>query len=223
MVKQPTKTTKMAIVYRHIRLDKNEPFYIGIGKTEKRAYEKIKRNQFWHNVIAKTNYEVEILFDNLTWENAEEKEKELIKLYGKRDNNTGCLVNITDGGGGRLGARHNEESKRKIAEESRNRKRTPRSQETKEKLRLANLGKVGNNLGMKHTEATKLKLRLANLGKVGANKGKRMSEETKQKIIASKLGKPSKLKGTKQSEETKRKVSEGLKQYFANKRLQNDK
>ena len=61
-------------VYRHIRLDKNEPFYIGIGKTEKRAYEKIKRNQFWQNVIAKTDYDVEILFDNLSWEDAGEKE-----------------------------------------------------------------------------------------------------------------------------------------------------
>lgn len=213
----------MAIVYRHIRVDKNEPFYIGIGKTEKRAYEKIKRNQFWHNVIAKTDYEVEILFDDLSWENAGEKEKELIKLYGKRDNNTGSLVNITDGGGGTLGARHNEESRRKIGEESRNRKRTPRSEETKAKLRLANLGKVGNNLGMKHTEETKLKLRLANLGKVGPNKGRPMTEEAKQKMIASKLGKPSKLIGSKQSEETKRKVSEGLKRYFANKRLNNDK
>jgi len=213
----------MAIVYRHIRVDKNEPFYIGIGKTEKRAYEKIKRNQFWHNVIAKTDYEVEILFDDLSWENAGEKEKELIKLYGKRDNNTGSLVNITDGGGGTLGARHNEESRRKIGEESRNRKRTPRSEETKAKLRLANLGKVGNNLGMKHTEETKLKLRLANLGKVGPNKGRPMTEEAKQKMIASKLGKPSKLIVSKQSEETKRKVSEGLKRYFANKRLNNDK
>ena len=213
----------MAIVYRHIRVDKNEPFYIGIGKTEKRAYEKIKRNQFWHNVIAKTDYEVEILFDDLSWENAGEKEKELIKLYGKRDNNTGSLVNITDGGGGTLGARHNEESRRKIGEESRNRKRTPRSEETKAKLRLANLGKVGNNLGMKHIEETKLKLRLANLGKVGPNKGRPMTEEAKQKMIASKLGKPSKLIGSKQSEETKRKVSEGLKRYFANKRLNNDK
>jgi hypothetical protein len=213
----------MAIVYRHIRLDKNEPFYIGIGKTEKRAYEKIKRNQFWHNVIAKTNYEVEILFDDLSWENAEEKEKEFIKLYGKRDNNTGCLVNITDGGGGTLGARHNEESRRKIGEESRNRKRTPRSAETKEKLRLANLGKVGNRLGSKVSEETKLKLRLANLGKVGPNKGKPMTEEAKQKMIASKLGKPSKLIGSKRTEETKKKVSEGLKRYFANKRLNNDK
>jgi hypothetical protein len=213
----------MAIVYRHIRLDKNEPFYIGIGKTEKRAYEKIKRNKFWHNVIAKTNYKVEILFDDLSWENAEEKEKEFIKLYGKRDNNTGCLVNITDGGGGTLGARHNEESRRKIGEESRNRKRRPRSAETKEKLRLANLGKVGNRLGSKVSEETKLKLRLANLGKVGPNKGKPMTEEAKQKMIASKLGKPSKLIGSKRTEETKKKVSEGLKRYFANKRLNNDK
>lgn len=213
----------MAIVYRHIRVDKNEPFYIGIGKTEKRAYEKIKRNQFWHNIIAKTDYEVEILFDDLSWENAQEKEKELIKLYGKRDNNTGCLVNITDGGGGTLGARHTEESRKKIGEESRNRKRTPRSPETKEKLRLANLGKVGNRLGSKVSEETKLKLRLANLGKVGPNKGRPMTEEAKQKMIASKLGKPSKLIGSKRSEETKIKVSEGLKRYFANKRLQNDK
>jgi hypothetical protein len=213
----------MAIVYRHIRLDKNEPFYIGIGKTEKRAYEKIKRNQFWHNVIAKTNYEVEILFDDLSWENAEEKEKEFIKLYGKRDNNTGCLVNITDGGGGILGARHSEESRRKIGEESRNRKRTPRSAETKEKLRLANLGKVGNRLGSKVSEETKLKLRLANLGKVGPNKGKKMSDETKRKISETKKLNPAPKRYIKLSEETKKKVSEGLKRYFANKRLNNDK
>lgn len=213
----------MAIVYRHIRVDKNEPFYIGIGKTEKRAYEKIKRNQFWHNVIAKTDYEVEILFDDLSWKEAGEKEKEFIKLYGKRDNNSGILVNISDGGDGSLGFRHTKEAKKKIGEESRNRKRTPRSAETKEKLRLANLGKVGNNLGMKHTEATKLKLRLANLGKVGPNKGRVMSEETKRKISETKRLNPTPKRFIKLSEETKKKVSDGLKRYFANKRLQNDK
>jgi hypothetical protein len=31
-------------VYKHIRKDTNEVFYIGIGKTEKRAYNKICRN-----------------------------------------------------------------------------------------------------------------------------------------------------------------------------------
>jgi hypothetical protein len=50
-----------------------------------------------------------------------------------------------------------------------------------------------------------------------------MTEEAKQKMIASKLGKPSKLIGSKITEETKKKVSEGLKRYFANKRLNNDK
>ena len=213
----------MAVLYRHIRLDKNQPFYIGIGKTEKRAYEKIKRNQFWHNIVSKTDYEIEILFDNLSWDEAGEKEKEFIKLYGKRDDNTGTLVNITDGGGGILGIRHTEESKRKISESSKNRIRKPVSIETKEKIRQTLTGRVGANKGFKHSEETKLKLRLFNIGKIGPNKGKPMSEETKKKMIASKTGKPSSLKGKKQTVETKKKVSEGLKRYFANKRLQNDK
>jgi len=213
----------MAVLYRHIRLDKNQPFYIGIGKTEKRAYEKIKRNQFWYNIVAKTDYEIEILFDNLSWDEAGEKEKEFIKLYGKRDDNTGTLVNITDGGGGILGVRHNEESKRKISESSKNRIRKPVSIETKEKIRQTLTGRVGSNKGFKHSEETKLKLRLFNIGKIGPNKGKPMSDEAKKKMIASKTGKPSSLKGKKQTDETKMKVSEGLKRYFANKRLQNDK
>jgi len=213
----------MAVLYRHIRLDKNQPFYIGIGKTEKRAYEKIKRNQFWHNIVAKTDYEIEILFDNLTWDEAGEKEKEFIKLYGKRDDNTGTLVNITDGGGGILGVRHNEESKKKISESSKNRIRKPVSIETKEKIRKTLTGRIGSNKRFKHSEETKLKLRLFNIGKIGPNKGKPMSDEAKKKMIASKTGKPSLKKGTKLSVEIKNKVSEGLKRYFANKRLQNDK
>jgi hypothetical protein len=176
----------MAVVYRHIRLDKNEPFYIGIGKTDKRAYEKIKRNKFWYNVVSKTDFEVEILFEDLSWEEAGEKEKEFIKLYGKRDNNTGTLVNITDGGGGILGLRHTEESKKKIGEESRNRKRQPRTEETKLKLRLANLGKVSNYKNRIVTQETRDKIANSLRGRVGPNKGKIMSEETKRKISETK-------------------------------------
>ena len=45
----------MAYLYRHIRLDKNEPFYIGIGGDDKgyyeRAYHKIShRNKHWKNI-----------------------------------------------------------------------------------------------------------------------------------------------------------------------------
>lgn len=35
----------MAVLYRHIRLDKNEPFYVGIGKTEEHGNNcKLKQN-----------------------------------------------------------------------------------------------------------------------------------------------------------------------------------
>ena len=102
----------MAILYRHIRTDKNTPFYIGIGETEERAHSKKNRTKIWKN-IANKGYETEILFDDLTWEQACEKEKEFIALYGRRDLGTGTLVNLTDGGEGTLGYRHTEEAKEK--------------------------------------------------------------------------------------------------------------
>ena len=55
-------------LYRHIRLDKNEPFYIGIGTKRNyssfksiyaRAFEKESgRNKHWKNIINKTNYKL---------------------------------------------------------------------------------------------------------------------------------------------------------------------
>lgn len=95
----------MAYVYRHIRLDKNEPFYIGIGIAEnfKRAYSKKSRNKLWKTISNKSNFDIEILFDNITWEEACQKETELIKLYGRIDIKTGCLSNMTNGGDGTIG------------------------------------------------------------------------------------------------------------------------
>lgn len=77
-------------------------FYIGIGDNEKRAYSQRSRNRHWKN-IAKKGYEVEVLFEDLTWEQACEKEKEFIALYGRKDLGAGTLVNLTDGGDGALG------------------------------------------------------------------------------------------------------------------------
>ena len=70
----------MAYVYKHIRKDRNEVFYIGIGTQDKfkRAFSKIKRNDFWRNIASKTEYEVVIIYDGLTWEEACLKEIELI-------------------------------------------------------------------------------------------------------------------------------------------------
>lgn len=97
----------MAYVYRHIRLDKNEPFYIGISNfNQNRHNDKRKRNIIWNRITAKTEYKIEILFDDITWEEACEKEKEFILLYGRIDTETGCLANMTEGGEGTNGRKY---------------------------------------------------------------------------------------------------------------------
>jgi len=179
----------MAYVYRHIRLDKNEPFYIGIGsdKKYKRAYKKIQRNIFWNRIVNKTDYEVEILIDDLTWEEACEKEKEFISLYGRRDLKSGTLVNLTNGGEGMLGSIVKDETKIKLSKANKGFKH---SEETKKKMSLSRLGK-------KHSQETKNKISQNKLNiteetrrKLSeANRGKKLSEEQKKKISESKKGK----------------------------------
>lgn len=95
----------MAYVYRHIRLDKNEVFYVGIGSDNLGKYTRAhstKRGDHWKNIFNNTEIIVEIMLDDLTWEEACEKEKEFIKLYGRKDLNLGTLINLTDGGDGTL-------------------------------------------------------------------------------------------------------------------------
>lgn len=93
----------MAVIYRHTRLDNNEVFYIGIGISNKRPYEKSNRNKYWNNIVNKTEYEVEILKKDLLYDNAKELEKILISYYGRKDLGLGTLVNMTDGGEGSQG------------------------------------------------------------------------------------------------------------------------
>lgn len=92
-------------VYRHIRLDTNEVFYVGIGSKPDRfrAYEKGKRNSHWHNFVKKVGYQVEIVYDGLSWETACVKEIELIAQYGRLDLKTGSIINLTNGGDGAVG------------------------------------------------------------------------------------------------------------------------
>ena len=95
------KTQENWYVYRHIRLDKNEPFYIGIGcqKNFGRAFQKgNRRSVFWNQIASKTKYEVEIIFENVSKKFACNKEKEFISLYGRKDLKNGTLVNLTIGG-----------------------------------------------------------------------------------------------------------------------------
>jgi hypothetical protein len=100
----------MAYLYRHIRTDLNQPFYIGVGEdipekegSFKRAYEKTNRNSYWCNIVNKTKYIVEIILDDISWKEACEKETEFILLYGRSDMNQGPLCNLTNGGEGKKG------------------------------------------------------------------------------------------------------------------------
>jgi hypothetical protein len=138
----------MAYVYRHIRTDKNEPFYIGVGLGEderfSRAYSDKNRNPHWQRIVNKTSYKVEIVIDGLTDEEAFAKEIEFIHLYGKRSEG-GTLCNIANGGqGGCLGEEVNklrslalighklsEETKDKIRNKAKGRKIL---QDTKHKM-----------------------------------------------------------------------------------------
>ena len=51
----------MSLVYQHRRKDTGEIFYIGIGETEKRAYDKTGRNNIWKRIAQETEYTVEII------------------------------------------------------------------------------------------------------------------------------------------------------------------
>lgn len=108
----------MAYLYRHIRLDKNEVFYIGIGSYQKkwkyaRAHTTKNRNRHWKNIVAACNgeFKVEIILDDLSKEEASNKEKEFILIYGRQDLNKGTLCNFTDGGEGIVGIRFSQETK----------------------------------------------------------------------------------------------------------------
>ena len=109
----------MAYLYRHIRLDKNEPFYIGIGSDSKGKYtrsnNKTKRNEHWKNIAKITPYKIDIMLDDISWEEANKKEIEFIALYGRRDLNKGTLVNLTNGGDGTLGMVFTDKHKDKIS------------------------------------------------------------------------------------------------------------
>lgn len=65
-----------------------------------RAFTHGSHTRYWHNIVDKAGYRVEILFETSNPEEIKRKEIEFIALYGRQDLGKGTLVNFTDGGEG---------------------------------------------------------------------------------------------------------------------------
>lgn len=181
---------KNRVLYFHKKPD-GEIFYVGIGN-KYRPYSKKGRNKWWHNTVKKYGYNIDIIYENLSSQEAIEKECYYIKELGRSDLGLGKLVNMTDGGDGCQNREQTQETKIKISENSAKfwlgkkmliemikklseshigiqaGEKHPffgkhHSQEAKNKIGAA-------HLGMKHSEKSLKKMSDAKLGKIKTKK-----------------------------------------------------
>lgn len=161
-------------VYMHIC--PNDKKYIGITKLKPKDRWKngklYKKCVLFEKAIQKygwDNMEHKILFTNLTKEEAEQKEIELIAKY--KSNNSKYGYNIESGG-------HincvSDETKKKISEKTKEAMQRP---EVKRKMSIAQHNKISPLKGRKLSDEHKQKLSLAHKGK-----GHKLKQETKEKL-----------------------------------------
>ena len=188
-------------LYRHIRLDTNQVFYVGIGtkctenfrfeKTEfRRAYAISGRGLFWKKITNKSNYKIEVFIESNDYRFIKEKEIEFINLYGRRDLGTGTLVNHTNGGDGVQGRIISEDERKKISNTLKGR---PFKEERKRNISKGLTGithspesiqkRVESRKGYTHSEETRNLI-----SKI--HTGMKHTEETKKKLSEIKKGKP---------------------------------
>jgi hypothetical protein len=133
-------------VYAYLRTD-SSPYYIGKGAK--------RRISAKHNVIIpKDKSCIQIIAHKLSEREAFLLEKKLISLYGRKDNNTGILRNLTDGGEGASGAVRSEEHKAILRASKFG---IPRSPKVIQKIKDNAVGHPGEQNGMygkSHKEST---------------------------------------------------------------------
>lgn len=151
-------------IYVHNRLDTNLPFYIGKG-CGGRAFSKASRNKWWKNIVQKCGYEVIIIEQNLSEEDAFELETQHIKLFRKLGYE---LTNMTAGGEGASGYKHTHEALEKMRAFGLTRTHT---EESKAKMRAS-------QASVQRPEGVMTK---AVAAAVLVNTGKKLSKETRVK------------------------------------------
>lgn len=191
-------------LYRHIRIDKDEPFYVGIGTRTKMELKNIdhvrakvyhNHNPIWESIIAKTEYSIDILVESDDYTFIRNKEREFVKLYGRINLGTGILANLTDGGEDNLGWKPTKETLQNMSEgrkgEKNHRfgKRMPEHQvialaidrkEHPEKYKREYSQEEREDIRKRHKGRKRSKDTCSNIS--NSLKGHSVSEETKKKI-----------------------------------------
>lgn len=162
-------------IYKHIRPDTQEIFYIGKGNTSKNSHEEryktsSGRNKMWKSIVAKNNgvFIPEIICYCDTESEANKLEKKYIKQYGRKNLGLGTLCNLTDGGDGSVGVVATEETRRKLS--------------------IAFSGKNHPNFGKKLSKETCLKKSESMKNSDKNLRGKKLSEDWKNSIRVTKIG-----------------------------------
>lgn len=110
----------LAYTYMHCRPGQPTPFYIGKG-VGNRAWHKGGRNKHWHNVVSKNGFDVHVLAQWPSEQEAHEHEIFLIDTFRRMGTE---LCNVTDGGEGARGRRQTDEAKARISAANRGKRRT---------------------------------------------------------------------------------------------------
>lgn len=176
-----TPELKDTCLYMHTSKTDGRIFYIGIGN-ERRPYRKDARNKDWRNFVKDNGYDVTILVENLTWQEACELEIKMIAFYGREDKVGGSLLNKTDGGDGNKNPSEEQrkkmsDSQKRIGNKPPSRKGQKQSEESRKRM---------SNSKKKMSEETKKKIGQAGIGR-------KVSKETRNKMSMSRSGSKSAL------------------------------
>lgn len=175
-------------VYAYIRSN-GIPYYIGKGSCN-RAWIQSGRTI----KPPKDKSKIIIMESGLTELGAFALERRYIRWYGRKNNGTGILRNMTDGGEGCSGIVHSIETKKQISESKLGKKNKPYPKEHGMKISNALKGKIKTQL---HRENLSM-----------ANKGKFLSQSHKNKISLAVSGELNPFYGKTHTKEVRNKISQ---------------
>lgn len=165
-------------VYAYLRKD-GTPYYIGKGKNN-RAHRSL------HNIRPpKDKSQIIFLERHLSEIGALALERRYIRWYGRKDNKTGILRNLTDGGEGTAGLIQTDEHKAKISNALKGIIRGPHTEERKQQI--------------KEFWAGKPKPWASRPGTLNTFYGKEHSIETKEQLSKARQGDKNPMFGRKQN------------------------